>query len=103
MSIVDELVAGRKAAKITQTVLAHQAGLTRMTVQRVESGNFDPHLSTVYEMARTLGMDIMLVPSCLRSELEGFVRSGGLLVGQPAGVGAPLSVIDTLLRPQENR
>lgn len=96
MSIVDELTAARKHAGLTQGTLAARTGLNRMTVQRTESQEIDPRLSTVREMARALGMDVMLVPLHLRQEMEAFVQAGGRMLGQPAGTAAPLSVVDAL-------
>lgn len=48
-------------------------------------------------LARTLGMDLMLVPKTLRPDLEDFVRSGGRFLGQPSGIGAPPSLVDQLI------
>lgn len=100
MSFIAELSAARKAAHLTQQQLAAQAGLTRMTVQRTESGGIDPRLSSLQEMARVLGLEIMLVPTSLREPLQTFVRSGGRVLGQPAGAEAPPSVADLLGSPQ---
>lgn len=99
MSLVVELSAARKAASLTQEELATQAGLTRMTVQRTESGGIDPRLSTLQEMARVLGLEIMLVPQALREPLQAFVRSGGRVLGQPAGAEAPPSLAVLLDSP----
>jgi hypothetical protein len=74
-----------------------------MTVQRTETGLIDPRLSFLIVMARALGMDIMLVPSALRPDLEEFARSGGKLLGQPVGVGAPASIVDGLLETKGNK
>ena len=97
--LIEELEAARKAANLSQEQLATGAGLSRMTVQRTEVGQIDPRLSSVAAMARTLGMDLMLVPTALRPELESFVRSGGRFLGQAAGSGAPLSIAQTLAKP----
>ena len=96
--LIEELEAARKAADMSQEQLAAKAGLSRMTVQRTEAGQIDPRLSSVAAIAKTLGMDVMLVPTALRPELESFVRSGGRFLGQPAGSGAPLSIAQTLTR-----
>ena len=77
MSIVSQLIALRKAQRLTQAELAERAAMTRMTVQRIESTGTDPRLSTVEELAKALGLELMLVPSSLRQELDGFVASGG--------------------------
>jgi transcriptional regulator with XRE-family HTH domain len=95
MSIVRELESTRKASRLTQAELAQRSGVNRMTVGRIESG-LDPRLSTVQELARAMGMDIMLVPKDLRTEIEGFVRSGGRLISQPPGISAPKSVVDLI-------
>ena len=95
MSILAELEAARKATALTQAELAHRSGVNRMTVSRIEAG-LDPKLSTLQELARAMGMELMLVPRALRSEVQAFVRSGGRLVGQAVGAGAPPSVVDLL-------
>jgi DNA-binding XRE family transcriptional regulator len=102
-----ELIAARKSHEMTQAELAVRAGLSRMTVQRSENQEIDPRLSSVLEMARALGMDVMLVPQILRPELEAFLRSGGRMLAQPAGAGAPQSVVASLAsanrRPRAGR
>lgn len=97
-SILDGLAQARKAAGLSQAELAHRAGLSRMAVQKVESGATDPRLSTLQVMARALGMELMLVPADIRPELEQFVQSGGRALAQPPGVEAPPSIIDDILK-----
>ena len=96
--ILDELQSARKAAGFTHDALAQRSGVSRMTVQRTEAGKIDPRLSTLLVLARSLGMEVMLVPKVLRPELEDFVRSGGRFLGQPSGIGAPPSLVDELLQ-----
>lgn len=103
MSIVDAIITARKDADLTQADLGDRAGLNRMTVQRLETGALDPRLSTVMEMARALGLELMLVPSALRSEVESFLRSGGKYLGQPSGISAPPSIVDTLVTGKPRR
>ena len=103
MIITDELIAARKALDLTQAELAKRAGLSRMTVQRTEAGDIDPRLSTLLEMARVLGMGLMMVPNDLRPELEAFLRSGGRFIGQAAGAGAPHSVVEVLSKPASGK
>ena len=98
MSIADDLQRLRKTTGLTQDQLATAAGLSRMTVQRIESEEIDPRLSTILEMSRALGMEPMLVPSDLRGEVEAFLRSNGRVLGQPTGAGAPPSIVDDLLK-----
>ena len=97
-SIIQSIEGARKAASLTQEELAQRAGVSRMTVSRIEAG-MDPRLSTLQELARAMGMELMLVPRALRAEVEGFLRSGGRVLGQPAGAGAPKSLVDLLDKP----
>lgn len=55
--LIEQLTQARKAAQMTQADLAERAGLSRMTVQRLESGGLDPRLSTLSEMAHVLGLE----------------------------------------------
>ena len=95
---MEQLEAMRKAANLSQEELATSAGLSRMTVQRAEAGQIDPRLSSVLAIAKTLNVELMVVPTGLKQELESFVRSGGRFLGQPPGAGAPLSIVQTLER-----
>jgi len=63
MNLIAELQAARKRQGLKQQELAEQAGLSRMTVQRIESGAIDPRLSTLAEMARVLGLQLVAVAS----------------------------------------
>ena len=85
--LTEELEKARKASGLSQEALATQAGLSRMTVQRIESGQIDPRLSTLLEMARVLGLELMPVPASLRPQLEDLVRSAGGLAGDVAPAG----------------
>lgn len=98
MSITTDLETARKSFPLTQSELAQRSGVNRMTVGRIEAG-FDPRLSTLQELARAMGLELMLVPRALRSEVEGYLRSGGRLVAQTVGAGAPKSVVDLLAEP----
>ena len=90
--LIPTLAAARKAHQMTQAQLAESA------VQRTEGGDLDPRYSTLAEMARVLGMDIIAVPSSLRPSLEAFIQSGGKFLGQTEGVDAHPSVVDSLRR-----
>ncbi len=94
--LIASLAAARKAQQLTQAQLAERAGLSRMTVQRTEGGDLDPRFSTLAEMARVLGLELIAVPGTLRPELQAFIQAGGRFLGQPAGADAPPSVVDGL-------
>ena len=93
-ALINSLVATRKARKMTQAELAEKAGLSRMAVQRTETGDVDPRYSTLAEMSRVLGMQMMAVPADLVPALQAFIQSGGKFHGQPVGADAPPSVVD---------
>jgi len=66
---------------LKQQDLAEQAGLSRMTVQRIESGAIDPRLSTLAEMARVLGLELVAVAAAQPGQPDP--------AGQPDSAGAP--------------
>ena len=68
--VVTALAAARKARQMTQAELASQAGLSRMTIQRLESNGLDPRLSTLQEMARVLEQELVVLPLHLRPAFE---------------------------------
>ncbi len=86
----------RTAAQLSQSDLAARAGLSRMTVQKIEAGAIDPRLSTLLVLMRALGLDLLLVPTAIRPTVDDFLRSGGRVVGQPAGTTAPASIVDVI-------
>jgi transcriptional regulator with XRE-family HTH domain len=94
----DVLKTARTAAHLSQSDLAVRAGLSRMTVQKIEAGAIDPRLSTLLVLLRALGLDLLLVPTAIRPTVEDFVRSGGRVLGQPAGTTAPASIVDVITR-----
>ena len=99
-ALIQSLVATRKASKMTQADLAEQAGLSRMAVQRTETGDVDPRYSTVAEMARVLGLQMLAVPADLVPALQAFIQSGGKFLGQPTGADAPPSVVEAMAAEQ---
>lgn len=98
ISLITELEGVRTQLGMTQADLAQAAGVNRMTVSRIEAG-YDPRLSTLYELIRALGMDVVLVPKSLKQEVKGFIQSGGRVLGQAPGIDAPKSVVELLAEP----
>lgn len=52
----------RKARSISQRELAERIGLTQSQVSRFEGGRADLRLSSLVEISRGLGVEVMLVP-----------------------------------------
>ena len=105
MDMVQNLVALRKAHGLTQAQLARTAGMELAMVRAVEQMEGDPSLSMLEQYGQALGVELVMVPSALQREVLAFVQSGGRWLGQPAGVGAPRSIVDDILQrdgPDEN-
>lgn len=77
--LVTGLTSVRKAKQMTQADLAHAAGLSRMTVQRLESNGLDPRLSTLQEMARVLEQDLVMIPIELRGAFDQWLQERSAL------------------------
>lgn len=73
-----------------------------MTVQKLEAGSIDPRVSTLMVLVRALGLELALVPAALKPAVEDFLRSGGRVVAQPAGIGAPPSIVDVIARDRRS-
>jgi transcriptional regulator with XRE-family HTH domain len=55
-----QIKAARALAGLTQAQLAELAGLTDVTVTQIESGQRDPHVSTLYKILEALqGRDVV--------------------------------------------
>jgi transcriptional regulator with XRE-family HTH domain len=61
-SIIQAIVASRKAKGLTQTALATQLGIPQSHVSRLETGKVDLRTSSLIEFARLVDMEVMLVP-----------------------------------------
>lgn len=72
--VVAALTAVRKSRAMTQAQLATEAGLSRMTVQRLESNGLDPRLSTLQEMARVLEQELVIIPSHLSTRFHQWLK-----------------------------
>jgi transcriptional regulator with XRE-family HTH domain len=88
----------RRARGLSQAELAERAGLSRMTVQKLEAGVIDARVSTLDVLLRALGLELAVVPTPLKPDVDAFLRSGGRLVAQPSGVGAPPSIVDLVMQ-----
>lgn len=72
--LITTLALTRKTVRMTQAELAERAGLSRMAVQRTETGDVDPRFSTLQEMARVLGMELIAVPTALLPQVQALLQ-----------------------------
>jgi DNA-binding XRE family transcriptional regulator len=49
----------RKRRKLSQTELAEGAGVSLMTISRIERGEHDPHIKTLARIAGALGLSVL--------------------------------------------
>jgi len=61
----------RKERRMSQTELAEKADVALMTISRLERGKHDPHMRTLWRIARSLGVPLLeLIRSAGYSENE---------------------------------
>lgn len=61
-AITNRLRQARQALGLSQRALAERAGLTQSHISQIENGATDPGLSSLVDLARALGLEVMLVP-----------------------------------------
>lgn len=74
----ERLKAARKIKGLTQTELATQLGITQKSYQRMESGNHDLKMSTIYQLCKALDI------------------SADWLIGLKVDIQKPISVYDLI-------
>lgn len=93
-----QLRALRRARKLKQEDVARKAGISREAYLRAESGQADPRMSTFLAACEALGLEVVLAPQHLATDVNAFIasRNGGVtaasMAGAPAGSSAPSSV-----------
>ena len=64
----------RKAKKITQTELGKEVGLPQSHISKIEAGDINLRLSTIYEITRILDLELVFVPRDLRSLVNAIIN-----------------------------
>lgn len=75
--ITTELATARREAKLSQRALGKKIGLAQSHVSKIERGTVDPQLSNLLEIARSLGLELMLVPKRLVPAVRALTRPAG--------------------------
>ena len=69
-SLIDQLVEARKGAGLTQAALAARIGVPQSHLSKIEAGKSDIRLSTLTELSRALDLELNLLSSEQRTEVE---------------------------------
>lgn len=69
------LKAAREAKGLSQRALADLAGVAQSHISKIESGTVDLRHSSLVELARALGLEVMLVPRKTLPAIQSIVRS----------------------------
>ena len=64
----------RKQAGLTQAQVAERAGIARPNYREIESGNAAARATTLINVARTLGMELMLIPQAMVPGVQALLR-----------------------------
>lgn len=92
-----QLRALRRARKLKQEDVARKAGISREAYLRAESGQADPRMSTFLAACEALGLEVVLAPQHLATDVNAFIasRNGGVtaasMAGAPGSSSAPSS------------
>jgi len=73
--IADKLKAEREARGLSQLALSKLAGIPQSHISKIENGTVDLRLSSLIELARVLGLELMLVPRKALPAVKSIVRS----------------------------
>jgi transcriptional regulator with XRE-family HTH domain len=87
--VIAALKAGRKEKRLTQRRLSAQAGVPQSHISKIESGAVDIKLSSLIELARVLGLELILAPRKLLPAVQAVLRSGEAGHRTPEKAGAP--------------
>ena len=72
--ITDKLKAEREAQGLSQLALSKLAGIPQSHISKIENGTVDLRLSSLIELARVLGLELILVPRKALPAVKSIVR-----------------------------
>lgn len=73
--ITQQLRAAREAQKVSQRELSERSGLTQSHISQIERGAMEPGLGSLVELARALGLEVVLAPKKLMPAIRNIVES----------------------------
>jgi HTH-type transcriptional regulator/antitoxin HipB len=72
--IVTTLIAARQDAGLSQRALGAKVGLAQSHISKIERAAVDPQVSSLLQIGRALGLELMLVPTQLVPTLQALQR-----------------------------
>ena len=63
----------RRELHLTQAEVARRSGMHQSDYSKIEHGTIDPRLSTFQDIARSLSLELVLVPSELSSVVQALI------------------------------
>jgi len=72
--ITEQLRVARQLMGRKQAELGQKLGLPQSHILKIEQGGTDPRLSTVSDMARVLGQELVLIPTQLLSQVRALLQ-----------------------------
>jgi transcriptional regulator with XRE-family HTH domain len=94
--IAETLKNTRKEQGLSQRALSERVGIPQSQISKIENGAVDMRLSTLIELARTLELELTLVPRKTLPAIQSLVRSAA-----PRRVNVDLSAMKELKRVRE--
>ena len=82
-SLVRALVVARKNRGLTQTDLGEKLGMPQSYISRFEGCSLDSRLTSVMEIARFLGLELVLVPVSLLPTVKAIVQPSAAYSTRP--------------------
>lgn len=74
-NLIGSIVAARKARNISQSEMARKLGMPQSYLSRLESGKLDVRLSSLVDVARFLGLEIVLIPNTMIPTVESLTKA----------------------------
>lgn len=74
-NFAEAIRSARQSRGLSQTALGHQIGWPQSYISKLESGQIDPQLSNVTEIARSLDLEVVFIPRSLIPVLNSLQRT----------------------------
>ena len=92
------LASEREAQGLTQRSFAQKAGTTQARISKIETGDTDPRISTLIELARNLDLELTLIPRRHIPAVKGLIAENRLDSGEKAVRSLLDRLINTLIQ-----